>query len=122
MNTKLKNGLGVLGARISCAAMMLSAGFTTMVSADDIFGKADSGLKDIYSKLMGTAPVLIAVLAVIALLAWLFWPSSKGAEKGKTWFVRILAGLIGLLVLGLIFSTMVNIFGGNNSAYDFTIK
>ena len=88
------------------------------LAEEDIFTKSENGLRTVYQKIMSLAPKLIGVLGVIALLAWVFWPSTKGAEKGKLWFLRIIGGVIGLVCLGLIIATIVKYFGTGQSPLD----
>ena len=89
-----------------------------VLAEEDIFTKSENGLRTVYTKIMSLAPKLIGVLGVIALLAWIFWPSTKGAEKGKLWFLRIIGGVIGLVCLGLIIATIVKYFGTGQSPLD----
>ncbi|MBQ1959400.1 MAG: hypothetical protein II354_03135, partial [Firmicutes bacterium] len=65
-----------------------------------------------YSELAGLAIGLGALLAVVAIIMWFFFPSDKGAEQGKRWFIRILF-CIGLIsCLGGIISLIQNVTAG----------
>lgn len=106
---------------VSAALLTLCMMFTPGISAkgaQDIFAKSETGLKSVYDNIYKIAPKLVGVLGAIALLAWIFWPSSKGAEKGKTWFFRILGGVIGLVCLGLLIATIIKYFGTGTSPLD----
>ena len=99
-------------------AALAIAFYHPALAEEDIFTKSENGLRTVYTKIMSLAPKLIGVLGVIALLAWIFWPSTKGAEKGKLWFLRIIGGVIGLVCLGLIIATIVKYFGTGQSPLD----
>lgn len=119
MSEAVINKTKALGAKISLAFATVCIAFRHGVGADeDVFQNAETGLSDIYSKFLSLAPKLIGVLGILALLAWIFWPSAKGAEKGKTWFIRIMCGVIGIVLLGVIIATLVNKFNGGKSPMD----
>ena len=65
-----------------------------------------------YNTLSGIAIGLGMLLAVVALIVWFFFPSEKGGEKGKQWFIRILFCLAILLCLGGILSLIKDITAG----------
>lgn len=119
MKEKTLHTVGGIYAKITAALLALVFTFNHgALAAEDIFSKSENGLRTVYQKIMSLAPKLIGVLGVIALLAWVFWPSTKGAEKGKIWFLRIIAGVIGLVCLGLIIATVVKYFGTGQSPLD----
>ena len=81
-------------------------------AANDILDGISNIIGTYYSELAGLAIGLGALLAVVAIIMWFFFPSDKGAEQGKRWFIRILF-CIGLIsCLGGIISSIQNVTAG----------
>lgn len=81
-------------------------------AAKDILDGVSNIIGTYFDQLSGIAIGLGALLAVVALIMWFFFPSDRGAEQGKKWFIRILF-CIGLLsCLGGIISLIQNMTAG----------
>ena len=89
----------------------------TPVFADDILDNAKKLITSYYDTLSGIAIGIGMLLAVVALIVWFVFPSDKGAETGKKWFVRILLCIGIILSLGGILSLIQNLTsnGGFNA-------
>ena len=71
-------------------------------------------ITEYYNSLSGIAIGLGMLLAVVALIVWFFFPSEKGGQTGKQWFIRILFCLAILLCLGGILSLIKDITAGQH--------
>ena len=74
------------------------------------------GINDLIStyttELVAVVLGLAGLLAVLALGAWQLWPSDRGSELGKRWFIRILVCTGILCCLGAIFAGIKEITAG----------
>lgn len=56
-----------------------------------------------------------ALCLLLALGMWLLFPSERGSEKGKAWFVRIIYCLVGIVSVGGIIA-LINTIGEKQTA------
>ena len=112
---KLRNLIMPIG--IALPSVLMTA---TPVFADDILDNAKDLIANYYDTLSGIAIGIGMLLAVVALIMWLVFPSDKGAEQGKKWFIRILLCIGIILSLGGILSLIQNLTAnGGFNAHDY---
>ena len=71
-----------------------------------MFDSVKKVLSDNFTPFITMACSLAVALLAVAALFWFIFPSDRGAETGKRWFVRICLCLVLLLSLGAIFSAI----------------
>ena len=84
-------GVGIFGAENSYAAVAM-------------FDSVKKILTDNFTAFITMACCLAVTLLAVAGVVWFVFPTDRGAETGKRWFVRICLCLVLLLSLGAIFS------------------
>lgn len=92
----------------------------TPVFADDLLDNAKDLIANYYDALSLIAIGIAMILALVALIMWFVFPSDKGAEQGKKWFIRILLCIFIILSLGSILALIQNLTansGFNASEY-----
>lgn len=87
-------------------------------AANDILENTKDLIAKYYDVISGIAVILGAFLALIALVAWFFFPTDKGSELGKKWFIRIIFCLVIILSLGGIIRLIQNITADNGFNVD----
>lgn len=102
---KLKNKFAA--GSIVITSVLLST--VPAFAANDILDNARDIITKYYDTLSGIAIGIGMLLAVVALIMWFVFPSDKGAETGKKWFVRILLCIGILLSLGGILGFIQNL-------------
>ena len=75
-------------------------------AAVTMFDSVKKVLSDNFTPFITMACSLAVALLAVAALFWFIFPSDRGAETGKRWFVRICLCLVLLLSLGAIFSAI----------------
>lgn len=94
-----------------CAAgtiMLTSFAYATETSfaAVSIFDSVKKMITDNFTPFITMTCCLAVALLAVATLVWFVFPSDRGAETGKKWFVRIVLCLVLLLSLGAIFGAI----------------
>jgi len=97
----------------STFAMVLLTSTVPCYAANDILENTKDLIAKYYDTVSGIAVILGAFLALIALIVWFCFPTDKGSETGKKWFVRIIFCLVIILSLGGIIRLIQNITAGN---------
>ncbi len=94
-------------------ALFLTAIFGTGIFASEnsyaaiaMFDSVKKVLSDNFTPFVTMACSLAVALLAVAALCWFFFPTDRGAETGKRWFVRICLCLVLLLSLGAIFTAI----------------
>lgn len=87
--------------------LMLSA---QTVMADDMWGKAETIMKDIYSKIVGISTIAAIVTASVALLLMNFSKSGKTVDESRAWLKRIAVSWVILNGLGFIMAYVTPFF------------
>lgn len=72
------------------------------VMASDMWGKAETIMKDIYTKIVGISTIAAIVTASIALLLMNFSKSGKTVDESRAWLKRISISWVVLNGLGFI--------------------
>ena len=112
---KLKKIIMPFAIALSSIIMM-----ATPVFADDLLDNAKDLIANYYDALSLIAIGIAMILALVALIMWFVFPSDKGAEQGKKWFIRILLCIFIILSLGSILALIQNLTansGFNASEY-----
>lgn len=107
----------IMPIAIALSSIIMTA---TPVFADDLLDNAKDLIANYYDALSLIAIGIAMILALVALIMWFGFPSDKGAEQGKKWFIRILLCIFIILSLGSILALIQNLTansGFNASEY-----
>lgn len=85
---------------------------TQPVLAADMWGKAESIMKDVYSKIVGISTIAAIVTASVALLFMNFSKSGKTVDESRAWLKRIIISWAILNGLGFIMAYVTPFFSG----------
>lgn len=83
---------------------------TQTVLADDMWGKAESIMKDVYGKIVGISTIAAIVTASVALLLMNFSKSGKTVDESRAWLKRIAISWVILNGLGFIMAYVTPFF------------
>ena len=81
------------------------------VLASDMWGKAETIMKDVYGKIVGISTIAAIVTASVALLLMNFSKSGKTVDESRAWLKRIAVSWVILNGLGFIMAYVTPFFG-----------
>lgn len=101
-----------LGKILYTAAIIayMAALTTQPVLAADMWGKAESIMKDVYGKILGISTIAAIVTASVALLLMNFSKSGKTVDESRAWLKRIVISWVILNGLGFIMAYITPFF------------
>lgn len=79
---------------------------------EDVWGKAEEILDNVYSKLVSLSTVAAAVAGSVAAFFFFFSSNQHSVDMAKMWGKRVLIGWCILNGLGLLFKTLAPFFSG----------
>lgn len=80
--------------------------------AADMWGQAETIMKDVYGKILGISTIAAIVTASVALLLMNFSKSGKTVDESRAWLKRIAISWVVLNGLGFILSYVTPFFSG----------
>ena len=83
---------------------------TNQVLATDMWGKAETIMKDVYGKILGISTIAAIVTASVALLLMNFSKSGKTVDESRAWLKRIVISWVILNGLGFILTYITPFF------------
>lgn len=94
----------------ACSVMMSMQ----IVSADTIWDKFSTIMKDVYGKLVGISTLVAVVAATIALLVRMISRNQRAVDEATSWLKRIIITWIVLNSLGFIVAYLKPLVTGGN--------
>lgn len=94
----------------ACSVMMSMQ----IVSADTIWDKFSTIMKDVYGKLVGISTLVAVVAATIALLVLMISRNQRAVDEATSWLKRIIITWIVLNSLGFIVAYLKPLVTGGN--------
>lgn len=98
-----------------CAFLIFNYVFifnTNIYASENIWTKASTIMKDVYTEILGISTISGIVCAAVALLMMNFSKSGKAVDESRMWLKRIIITWIILNSLGFIMAYVTPLFNG----------